>query len=67
MVRTVNLKNINEAKRKATWDKVFKSGLGKISGRQPLKNFTWTILEYYDSFDLTKCAFREVSKRYNVF
>ena len=54
-------------KRKATWDKVFKSGLGKISGRQPLKNFTWTILEYYDSFDLTKCAFREVSKRYNVF
>ena len=36
------------------WDKVFKSGLNKICGRQPLKNlkgygllnFTWSALEY---------------------
>ena len=28
-------------------DKVFKSGLGKICGRQSLKNFTWFILEYF--------------------
>ena len=30
------------------WVKVFKSGLSKICGRQPLKNFTWSILEYLD-------------------
>ena len=28
------------------WDKVFKNGQRKICGRQPLKNFTWPILEY---------------------
>ena len=29
------------------WDKVFKSGLSKSCGRQPIKNFTWSILEYF--------------------
>ena len=29
------------------WDKVLKNGACKICGRQPLKNFTWSILEYY--------------------
>ena len=29
------------------WDKVFKNGPSKICGRQPLKNFTWSILEYF--------------------
>ena len=28
------------------WDKVFKNGQRKICGRQPLKSFTWPILEY---------------------
>ena len=27
---------------------VFKNRPGKICGRQPLKNFTWSILEYLD-------------------
>ena len=29
------------------WDKVFKNGPSKICGGQLLKNFTWTILEYF--------------------
>ena len=29
------------------WDKVFKSGPSKICGRQPLKTFTWSTLEYF--------------------
>ena len=29
------------------WDKVFKSGPSKICGRQLLKNFTWSTLEYF--------------------
>ena len=32
------------------WDKVFENGPGEICGRrgkQPLKNFTWSILEYF--------------------
>ena len=32
------------------WDKVFTNGPNKICGRQPLKNFTWSILEYFVSF-----------------
>ena len=28
------------------WGKVFKNGSSEICGRQPLKNFTWSILEY---------------------
>ena len=31
------------------WDKVFKTGPSKICGRQPLKNFTWSILEDFSS------------------
>ena len=29
------------------WDKVFKNGPSKIYGGQPLKNFTWSIFEYF--------------------
>ena len=29
------------------WDKLLKNGPSKICGRQPLKNFTWSILEYF--------------------
>ena len=29
------------------WDKVFQNGPSKICGRQPLKNFTWSILECF--------------------
>ena len=32
------------------WVKVFKNGPSKISGRQPLKNFLWSILEYIAPF-----------------
>ena len=31
-------------------DNVFKNGLSKICGRQPLKNFTWSIIEYFVPF-----------------
>ena len=33
--------------RQIIWDKVFKNGQSKICGRQPLKNFTYIILEYF--------------------
>ena len=33
------------------WDKVFKNRPSKICGRQPFKNFTWSILEYFDPID----------------
>ena len=29
------------------WDKVFKNRLCKICGRQPIKSFSWSILEYF--------------------
>ena len=29
------------------WDKILKNGPSKICGRQSLKNFTWSILEYF--------------------
>ena len=29
------------------WDKVLKNGPSRIRGRQPLKNFTWSILEHF--------------------
>ena len=32
------------------WHKVFKNGPSKICGRQPLNNFTWSVLEYFVSF-----------------
>ena len=31
---------------------ILKSGPGKICGRQPLKNFTWSILEYFAPNDI---------------
>ena len=31
--------------------KVFKNRPSKICGRHPIKNFTWSILEYFDPFD----------------
>ena len=31
------------------WGKVFQNGPRKICGRQPLKKFTWSILEYFVS------------------
>ena len=32
------------------WVKVFKNGPSKICGRQPLKHFRWSILEYLDPY-----------------
>ena len=29
------------------WNAAFKNGPSKICGRQPLKNFTWFIYEYF--------------------
>ena len=29
------------------WDKVFKNRPSKVCGKQPLKNFSWSILEYF--------------------
>ena len=37
------------------WGKVFKNGPSKICGRQPLKNFTLSILEYFVS-----CIFKVI-------
>ena len=34
------------------WAKVFKNGPSQICGRQPSKNFTWFILEYFVHFFL---------------
>ena len=36
------------------WVKVFKNGPSKICGRQSLKNFTWSILEYFDPYNPSK-------------
>ena len=33
---------------------MFKNGPSKIFGRQPSKIFTWSILEYFDSYDVSK-------------
>ena len=32
------------------WDKVFKNGPNKICGRQPLKDFTWSVLDNFVPF-----------------
>ena len=32
---------------KYRWEKAFKNGPSKICGRELLKNFTWSILEYF--------------------
>ena len=40
------------------WDRVFKNGPSKICGRQPLRNFTWSILEYFVSYNCNNVSFR---------
>ena len=42
----------NERKSKNIWDKLFKNEPSKNCGRQPLKNFTWSILEHFVPFVL---------------
>ena len=37
----------SELRKGIACEKVFKNGPNKICGRQPLKNFTWSILEYF--------------------
>ena len=37
---------------KVIWVKVFRDGPSKICGRQPLKKFTWAVLEYPDPYFL---------------
>ena len=37
--------------RKLIWDKVFKNGPSKTCGRQPMKKFTWSILEYFFPYE----------------
>ena len=36
------------------WDKVFKNEPSKICGREPLKSFTWSTLEYFVSMTATR-------------
>ena len=40
------------------WDKVFKNEPSKICGRQSLKNFTWSVLEYFVTNDTLVYVFR---------
>ena len=47
---TPGVKGLKESKTTIIWVKVFKIGLSKICGRQPLKNFAWTIVEYLEPF-----------------
>ena len=52
------------------WDKVFKNGLSKICGRQPLKNFNWSTLEYfvpYISFPSRPLLQSVSNPEYNIF
>ena len=46
------------------WEKVFKNGPSKICGRQPLKNFAWSILEYFVPDVTEKKLFREILSVY---
>ena len=49
----VNVKSLPECKNQIKawainkWDKSFKNGPSKICGKKYLKNFTWSILEYF--------------------
>ena len=47
---TNNLKNCTNLNSYLYRVKVFKNGTSKICGRQSLKNFTWSILEYLDPY-----------------
>ena len=49
------------------WVKVFKNGPSKIYGRQTLKNFTWSILEYLDPNDLYNFMIHEQNVKVGVF
>ena len=42
-----SIKLLNKFSLRGIWDKVFKNGPSKSCGRQPLKNFTLSILEYF--------------------
>ena len=46
------------------WDKVFKNGPSKICGRQPLKNFSWSILECFVSY--VKAIFTIFKKSFGI-
>ena len=35
------------------WEKVFKNGPSETCGRQPLKDFTCTILEYFVPYNIS--------------
>ena len=40
------------------WDKVSKNGPSKTCGRQLLKNFTWSILEYFVPINLMPNSYK---------
>ena len=40
------------------WDKVFKNGPSKTCGRELLKNFTWSILEYFVPINVTPNSYK---------
>ena len=44
------------------YGKVFKNGPSKICGRQPSKNFTWSILEYFVPNDYINLLMHNVPK-----
>ena len=44
---------------KDIWDKVFKNGPTRICGTQPLKNFTWSILECFVPYFLAHSASKD--------
>ena len=43
-------------------DKVFKNGPGEICGRQPLKDFTWAILDYFVPLE-KQCFFLQATHK----
>ena len=45
--RVKRKRNSASAKYIYMWEREFKNEPGKICGRQPLKNFTWSILQYF--------------------
>ena len=60
-IRKLKKKNKNKNKKKTAaifcgiiWYKVIKNGPSTICGRQPLKNFTCSILEYFDPYGCRK-------------
>ena len=46
------------------WDKVFKNGSSDICERQPLKNFTWSILKYFVPYVLYRLHTGYISNHY---